>query len=401
MPSFYYKAINTEKQSTVGFVEAPTLDMAADVLIEKGYIILGLTEKKTRGKSNKVGLFQGIPLKHTVVFSRQLSILISSSIPLVQSLKILLRQTFHPRFKIMVAEIVSDVEGGMKFSSALAKHPAAFDNFFVNIVKSGETSGKLDEVLLYMADQMEKDYDLISRIRSAMIYPLFIVCGLFVVGMLMMIFVIPKITALLLEANATLPLTTRMLIGTSNFLRNFWWLTILLLIGGFLLIRYIVKTPNGKYAWDSAKLRMPVFGSLFQKIAIVRFARSLFTLISGGVTLPKGFKIVSEVVGNSVYRELILETVKEVESGNPIASVFEKSPSVPIMVSQMLNVGEKTGRLDMILDKIASFYSREIDNLLRNLVTLIEPIVMVVIGVAVGLMIAAIILPMYNLASAI
>jgi len=401
MPSFYYKAINTEKQSTVGFVEAPTLDMAADVLIEKGFIILGLTEKKTRGKSNKVGLFQGIPLKHTVVFSRQLSILISSSIPLVQSLKILLRQTFHPRFKIMVAEIVSDVEGGMKFSSALAKHPAAFDNFFVNIVKSGETSGKLDEVLLYMADQMEKDYDLISRIRSAMIYPLFIVCGLFVVGMLMMIFVIPKITALLLEANATLPLTTRMLIGTSNFLRNFWWLTILLLIGGFLLIRYIVKTPNGKYAWDSAKLRMPVFGSLFQKIAIVRFARSLFTLISGGVTLPKGFKIVSEVVGNSVYRELILETVKEVESGNPIASVFEKSPSVPIMVSQMLNVGEKTGRLDMILDKIASFYSREIDNLLRNLVTLIEPIVMVVIGVAVGLMIAAIILPMYNLASAI
>ena len=167
------------------------------------------------------------------------------------------------------------------------------------------------------------------------------------------------------------------------------------------MIRYIVKTPNGKYAWDSAKLRMPVFGSLFQKIAIVRFARSLFTLISGGVTLPKGFKIVSEVVGNSVYRELILETVKEVESGNPIASVFEKSPSVPIMVSQMLNVGEKTGRLDMILDKIASFYSREIDNLLRNLVTLIEPIVMVVIGVAVGLMIAAIILPMYNLASAI
>lgn len=401
MPSFYYKAINTEKQSTEGFVEAPTLDMAADVLIEKGFIILGLTEKKTKGKSGKVGLFQGIPLKHIVVFSRQLSILISSSIPLVQSLKILLRQTFHPRFKIMVAEIVSDVEGGMKFSSALAKHPAAFDNFFVNIVKSGETSGKLDEVLLYMADQMEKDYDLISRIRSAMIYPLFIVCGLFVVGMLMMIFVIPKITALLLEADAKLPLTTRMLIGTSSFLRNFWWLTILLMIGAFLLIRFLVKTPSGKYAWDSAKLKMPIFGSLFQKIAIVRFARSLYTLISGGVTLPKGFKIVSEVVGNSVYRELILETVKEVESGNPIASVFEKSPNVPIMVSQMLNVGEKTGRLDMILDKIASFYSREIDNLLRNLVTLIEPIVMVVIGVAVGLMIAAIILPMYNLASAI
>ena len=302
---------------------------------------------------------------------------------------------------MIVAEIVSDVEGGMKFSSALAKHPLAFDDFFVNIVKSGETSGKLDEVLLYMADQMEKDYDLISRIRGAMIYPLFIVGGLFVVGLLMMIFVIPKITDLLKESKAALPLSTQMLIWVSSFLRNFWWLLILLAIGAFFLLRSLLKTKNGKYAWDSIKLRMPVFGSLFQKIAIVRFARSLYTLISGGVTLPKGFKIVSDVVGNAVYKDLILETVKEVESGNPIASVFEKSPSVPIMVSQMLNVGEKTGRLDMILDKIAGFYSREIDNLLRNLVTLIEPIVMVVLGVGVGLMIAAIILPMYNLASAV
>lgn len=401
MPSFLYKIFNKEKQENEGFVEAPSLDMAADILIEKGYIILSLKEKKEKMKFAPLEIFQKIPMKNIVVFSRQLSILISSSIPLVQSLKILLRQTFHKRFKVIVAEIVSDVEGGMKFSSALAKHPLAFDDFFVNIVKSGETSGKLDEVLLYMADQMEKDYDLISRIRGAMIYPLFIVGGLFVVGLLMMIFVIPKITDLLKESKAALPLSTQMLIWVSSFLRNFWWLLILLAIGAFFLLRSLLKTKNGKYAWDSIKLRMPVFGSLFQKIAIVRFARSLYTLISGGVTLPKGFKIVSDVVGNAVYKDLILETVKEVESGNPIASVFEKSPSVPIMVSQMLNVGEKTGRLDMILDKIAGFYSREIDNLLRNLVTLIEPIVMVVLGVGVGLMIAAIILPMYNLASAV
>lgn len=401
MPSFYYKAINPDKQTMEGLVEAPTVDMAADTLIEKGFIILTLDEKKMRKKSATVGIFQKIPLKNIVIFSRQLSILISSSIPLVQSLKILLHQTSHKRFKIIIAEIVNDVEGGMKFSAALAKHPAAFDDFFINIVKSGETSGKLDEVLLYMADQMEKDYDLIAKIRGAMIYPLFIVCGLFVVGMLMMIFVIPKITDLLKESKAKLPLSTEILIFVSNFLRNFWWLVILSIAGVFFLIRYALKTPKGKYAWDSAKLKMPIFGSLFQKIAIVRFARSLYTLVSGGVTLPKGFKIVSDVVGNSVYRNLILDTVKEVESGNPIASVFEKSPSVPIMVSQMLNVGEKTGRLDMILDKIAQFYSREIENLLRNLVTLIEPIVMVVIGVAVGLMVAAIILPMYNLASTV
>lgn len=401
MPSFYYKAVNAEKEKAEGLVEALNLDMAADVLIEKGFVILSLKEKKKRAKFAPLGVFQKIPMKQIVIFSRQLSILISSSIPLVQSLKILLHQTFHKRFKIIVAEIVGDVEGGMKFSSALAKHPLAFDDFFVNIVKSGETSGKLDEVLLYMADQMEKDYDLISRIRGAMIYPLFIVGGLFVVGILMMVFVIPKITDLLKQSDAKLPFTTQMLIGTSNFLRNFWWLLIICIIAIIFLFQRYIKTAKGKYMWDYMKLKIPIFGGLFQKIAIVRFARSLYTLISGGVSLPKGFKIVSDVVGNAVYKNLILETVKEVESGNPIASVFEKSPSIPIMVSQMLNVGEKTGRLDMILDKIAQFYSREIDNLLRNLITLIEPVVMVVLGVGVGLMIAAIILPMYNLASAV
>ena len=402
MPTFAYKALNIEQETSSGLVRAPSVDTAADILIEKGLTILVLKEKKD--------IIRGIPMpfllgkispKDIVIVSRQLSILVAANIPLVQSLKILLKQITNPKFKVIISEVVEDVEGGGKLSDALAKHPRAFDDFFVNIVRSGETSGKLDEVLLYLADQMEKDYDLTSKIKGAMIYPIFITSALLVVGTIMMIFVVPKITQVLKESGAKIPFATKVLIGTSSFLVHYWWLIALILFGIIIAFRVYASTGFGRYSVDLFKIKVPIFGKLFQKIAIVRFARSLYTLISGGVTLTRGFKIVSDVVGNTVYKNLILETSKEVEGGNPIATVFMKSPHIPPMVSQMLNVGEKTGKIDTILLKIADFYSREIDNLLRNLVTLIEPIVMIVMGAGVGLMVAAVILPMYNLASSV
>jgi len=401
MPKYIYRTLNSKEQIVEGVVTAPSEERAADILLDKNFIILSLKRKAGESGILSTWFFQRVSMKEIVVFARQLSILISANIPLVQGLKILLRQTTDKRMKIIISELVSDVEGGMKFSLALSKHQYVFDNFFVNIIKSGETSGKLDEVLLYMADQMEKDYDLISRIRGAMIYPAFIISGLIIVGMIMLIFVIPKITGILEEAGVELPFSTRLLIGTSSFFSNYWWLLLIVFFSLLFIIRVFVKTQSGRFAWDLAKIRFPIVGGLMKKIAIVRFARSLNTLISGGVSLPQGFKIVSEVVGNVVYKKLILDTVKDIEGGNPIASVFTESPHVPLMVSQMMNVGEKTGRLDVILDKISVFYSREIDNTLQSLVTLIEPIVMVIIGVAVGLMIAAVILPLYNLSSAI
>lgn len=400
MAKFYYRALNKNQQVLEGLIEAVDEDKAADILIDKGLVILGL-KRKHEGGISALGIFHHVPLKRIVIFSRQLSIMISANIPLVQSLKTLLRQTRNRKMRMVISEIASDVEGGMKFSQALSKHPHAFSNFFVNIVRSGETSGKLDEVLSYMADQMEKDYDFISRVRGAMVYPIFIMIGLIVVGILMMVFVVPKLTSILVEAGVDLPLSTKILIASSNFLKSFWWL---LLIGfgiAIFAVRMLIAVPKGKYLWDLVKLRIPLFGGFFQKIAIVRFSQSLHTLISGGVALPAALEITSDVVGNEVYRRLILKTMQEIEGGNSIASVFVQSRDVPFMVSQMLNVGEKAGRLDLILEKIASFYTREIDNLLKNLVTLIEPMVMVVMGVAVGMMVSAVILPVYNLSSSI
>lgn len=401
MSDFSYKAKTAENITVAGLVQAPSEDLAVESLREHGLTILYVREVKRSVFGRSLEQLGRIRVRDTVVFSRQLAVLVSANVPLVQSLRILITQTSNTHLKIVASEVADDVEAGMKFSVALAKHPRVFDAFYVNIVRSGETSGKLDEVLEYLADQTEKDYDLSSRIRGAMIYPAFIFGGLVIVGTMMMTFVMPKLTGILRESGAALPVSTRLLIAVSDFLARFWFL--LLLGGGAAAagLMYALRLPAGRRVWDTVKLRIPIFGKLFQKIALVRFSRSLYTLVVGGVNLPQALHITADVVGNTVYRDLILKTIKEVEDGNPLATVFLQSSAVPFMVAQMLNVGEKTGRLDHVLERMASFYTREIDNLVRNLVALIEPLVIGMMGVAVGLMVSAIILPLYQLASAV
>ena len=215
-----------------------------------------------------------------------------------------------------------------------------------------------------------------------------------------MIVIIPELTSVLAETGTELPFSTKLLIATSNFLSAYWWLLVLGVAGAVAGIRVFIRTEQGRLSWDTFKIKLPVFGPLFKKIALVRFTRSLNTLLTGGVPLAKSLSIVSEVTGNAVYKRLILRTIEEVENGNSIAAAFSDSAEMPLMVSQMLALGERTGRIDEILDKLANFYGREVDNTVANLVTLIEPMVMLLMGVAVGLLVAAIILPMYNLASA-
>jgi type IV pilus assembly protein PilC len=283
----------------------------------------------------------------------------------------------------------------------MAKRPKVFSNFFVSVVRSGETSGKLDEVLNYLADELEKDYDMMSKIRGAMIYPAFVFCGLGGVGVMMMVFVVPKLTAILTETGVQLPIATRILIGLSGFLQSYWWLLIIILLGGVVGIKLFTNTAAGKAFIDTALLKLPIFGHLFQRIYLVRFTRSLQTLIVGGVSISKGLRITADVVTNQVYKDIITQTIKEVEDGNSISSIFMERKEIPRMVSQMMSIGEKTGRLDIILSRITDFYSREINNMLANLMTLMEPIIMVVMGIAVGIMVAAVILPMYNMAQGV
>jgi type IV pilus assembly protein PilC len=280
----------------------------------------------------------------------------------------------------------------------LGKYPKVFSNFYVSVVRAGESSGKLDEVLNYLADELEKDYDMNSKIKGAMIYPGVILTGLAIVGAVMMIFVVPKLTEVISSSGGELPVPTKILIAVSDFLQNFWWLLLAGIFGAYFGIRTFVSTPSGKYMADELLLRLPIFGHLYNLIYIVRFTRSMNTLIIGGVSLSKGLDITADVVSNEVYKKIIHETKKQVEDGNSISSVFSESKEIPVMVSQMMSIGEKTGRLDMILAKITDFYTREINNIIANLMTLMEPIVIIIIGIGVGLMVAAIILPMYQMA---
>lgn len=398
---FKYRAVAPNKEKITGLIEAVSENAAAEILRERGLSIISLAEEARSEGWQRLSFLNRIKVKDIVIFSRQFAVMISANVIMVQALKIMVEQTANVRLKMVISEIADEVDSGSRLSESLNKRPKIFSNFYVNIIRSGETSGRLDEALGYLADEMEKDYDMMSKVRGAMIYPIFVFSGLLVVGIVMMVFVVPKLTDILLETGAELPLATKILIATSKFLAKYWWILLPVLLGAIAGLRFYISRPAGRKMFDMVKLKIPIFGKLFQRIYLVRFTRSMNTLIMGGVAITESLKIVSEVVSNDVYRRLIEETAKEVEDGNSISSVFIESKEVPKMVSQMMSIGEKTGKLDIILARITDFYSREISNIVANLMTLMEPVIMVVMGIAVGLMVAAIILPMYNMASSV
>lgn len=398
MALFEYEAKSLEGQTVRGMVEAPTKEVATEILTDRSYTPLYVRERRASRFTWLAGTqFSRIKSKDIVIFSRQLAVMSSATLPIVTSLRILEKQTANPKLKVIVSEIADEVEGGAKLSSALAKYPDVFSSFYVNMITSGETSGKVDEVLNYLADEQEKNYDLTSRIKGAMIYPAFILSGLVIVGAVMMIYVVPKLTAILEEAGTELPFSTKLLIGVSSFLAGYWWILLIVLVGGFVLLHLYTRTPRGKHLWHTVQLKIPIIGTIYRHIYLVRFTRSMYTLVIGGVPLTRSLEIVSGVVGSAVYQNLIKRTIKEVEDGNSIATIFTQSNEVPAMVSQMMIVGEKTGRLEEIFKRLSDFYTHEVDSLVTNLVTLLEPIIMLVMGVAVGFIVSSILLPMYRL----
>lgn len=402
MAVYDYKAKDTDGTTINGAVEAPTEAVAIDTLKERSLIVVSLHERRhTTLFQSSLSFFNRIPKKDVVLFARQLAVMISATVPIVQALRILVKQTSNIGFKIIISEIADEVDGGAKLSASLARYPQAFPDFFVHMVRSGETTGKLDETLNYLADQQEKDYDLDSKIKGAMIYPAFIMSAMVVIGVLMMIFVIPKLTETLIQGGTELPLPTRALIFISSTLTKFWWLLVGLAAIIISVTRVYIKTPAGHRQWDTIKFHLPVFGQISQKIYLVRFSRSFSTLIASGIPVTRALEIVSDVIGNVIYKELTMATIKEVEAGNSIATVFVQSKVVPPMLPQMMIVGEQTGKLDLILDKLSAFYAKELENLVANLVSIIEPLILVVMGAAVAIIVMAVLLPLYNLSGAI
>ena len=397
---FAYQARDDDGRLRTGTVEAANESIAFDVLRQHGLIVIKVLPFTKVSIFERIKIFDRVPLKDVVLFSRQLATLINAKVPIIQALKILETQVSSAKLKSVLSEVADHVEAGESLSSAITRYPRIFSDLYVNLLRAGELSGTMDEALSYLANQMEKDYDLRSKVIGAMTYPAFIVVALVIVGFLMFLFVLPPLVSVLQESNVELPITTKILIGTTHFVQTFWWLILILMVGGVAGLRFYIGTAGGRYVIDTMKIRAPIVGSLFQKIYMARFARNLSTLISGGIPIVKALDSVANIVDNAVYKEIILDASTQVRNGKSIATALTVRSEFPPIVAQMTQIGESTGRLQEILDKLASFYEKEVDGVLKVLTTLLEPIIMMLLGLAVAVMVAGILLPIYNLASA-
>lgn len=398
---YVYEAKNQNGIVTKGVVMALDRLKAEQLLVENGLVILSLTaqEESFISKVNPFG--RGVKYKDLVLFSRQLATLIGARMPIMQSLRILEGQTTNTRLIEVTKGLVASVENGESLSLALSKHPEVFGNVYVSLVRSGESSGKLDKSLLYLADQLEKDYQLRSKVRSALIYPAFIVGTLFVVGLLMFKFVLPKIISVLEEQGGELPLVSKILILITNFVGVYWWLILVLMVVGGVTLRWYVATPAGRVVMDNVKIRAPIFSGIFKRIYLARFSRNLATLIAGGIPIIQALKIVAEVVNNEVYRAILLKATDGLSAGRSISDSIQGYDEFPPLVTQMVRVGEETAQLDEILNKLAEFYEKEVDEQVSTITTLLEPLIIGLIGLAVGALVAGVLLPIYNLANTI
>lgn len=398
---FVYQARDQKGDLKRGFVVAANLAKAEQLLANNGLIIIRLDVQKETIFTKMAGLFNRVSHKDLVVFSRQLSTLSSARVPILQSLRILESQVANKGLVVVIRNLIADIESGQSLSLAMARNPEVFGNVYVSLVRSGEASGKVSESLSYLADQLEKDYELRSKVKSALTYPTFVLSALVIVGVLMFKFVLPSLIGVLKEQGAELPAISRGLIIVTDFFDVYWWLVLLVIFGGVLLIRYYVTTAAGRYVWDAFKNKVPLIGPLLQKIYMARFARNLATLVAGGIPIIQALKIISEVINNVIYKQIMLEAADQVTNGKSISDALVKYPEFPPLVTQMVRVGEQTAELDTILLKLANFYEKEVDAQISTLSSLLEPVIMVVLGVGVGLLVAGVLLPIYNLASSV
>jgi type II secretory pathway component PulF len=402
MTVFTYKAREQTGATVNGLVEAPTDDVAARLLRDKNLFIISLTPK---GEGLSFAAlqkwFHQVKFSDIVNFTRQMATMSVAGLSLPESLSILRSQTKNQDLIDLYLDIEHNVVSGGSLANALAKHSKYFNPVYIALIKAGEASGALDRVLLRMADSLENQMEFRSRIKSAMIYPAIIVIGMLVVVFLMMTIVIPRLTELYKDFGVTLPFTTRLLIGISQFFVDFWWL--ILLFCGVLTVGISrgIKTPVGRLFIDTIILKTPLIGTIQSKVAIAEFSRTFGMLIGSGIHILDALSFLQSSTGNILFEQAIGEIGKKVEKGFALGDTIGQYEVFPIIVSQMIKVGEETGKLDDSLNKLAVYFEREADHLVKNLSTAIEPLIMVVLGLGVGFIVYAIITPIYSLTSSI
>ncbi len=400
MAVFQYKARNSQSQIVSGLVEAPSSQVAVRLLHDKQLFVVSITESKEGLTiAGLEQMFKRVSASDIANFTRQLATMVTAGLSLPEALTILRTQTTNKVFADVLVDVEHQIVGGGNLGDALAKYPKYFSGTFVALVRAGEASGTLDQVLVRLADSLETQREFKSKVSGAMVYPVIILIGMVGVVAVMMVVVVPKLTDLYRDFDITLPWTTQLLMSVSGFFVNFWWLVILGTAGAVLGFRQWRSTLVGQQTIDRIILKLPLFGELTKKIILVEFTRTLGMLIGSGIHILDGLQILKDSLNNVLFRMAIADIAKKVEKGLPLGDSFAQHDVFPPIVSQMMKVGEETGKLDETLLKLSKYFQSESEILVKGLTTAIEPIIMVVLGVGVGFIVISVITPIYNLTS--
>lgn len=399
---FKYHAIDQDSHEREGTIEALSEEVAVSALQRRNLIVSSINSAEKRSLLEfDFPFFNRVSNKDVVILSRQISTLFEAQVSALRIFRLLAAEVDNKQLAKILSDIGDDLQGGSPISKALARHPKVFSQFYVNMVHAGEESGKLSETFVYLADYMDRTYEIMSKAENALIYPVFVVVVFFGVMALMLTLVIPKISAILTDSGQEVPVYTAIVIGISEFLVRYGFLVLIALAGGGVYLWQLSKTERGKLVLDSLKLSVPYVGDLYQKLYLARISDNFSTMLISGVAVVEAIEITGSVVGNAAYASILADVGTDVKGGSSISDALGKHPEIPGIMIAMTKVGEETGELGKILTTLAKFYTREVMNAVDTLVGLIEPIMIVALGLGVGTLLAAVLLPIYNLAGSI
>ncbi len=399
---FKYKVITKDGEEKKGTIDAINVDVAISSLQRRGFVIISVDEAdKVSFLQADLEIFNSVSNKDIVILSRQISTLFEAQVSALRTFRLLGAETENKFLQKTLFTVADDIQGGVSMHKAFAKHKKVFSDFYVNMVKAGEESGKLDETFLYLADYLDRSYELTSKTKNALIYPAFVIATFIIVMALMLTMVIPRLTSILIETGQEIPVYTKVVMGLSDILVNYGlFIVILIAIGGTMLWRYS-QTEKGMIALAQTKLDIPYVGSLYQKLYLSRISDNMNTMLSSGISMVRAVEITSTVVGNEVYRKMLVEASESIKAGSSLSNALSTYNQIPSILVQMIKIGEETGNLGNILKTLAKFYKREVDNAVDTLVGLIEPIMIVALGLGVGLLLTSVLVPIYNVTAGI
>lgn len=401
MPIFSYVTKDYQGNYHRGDIDSPDAYSAASILRRKKLIIISIGSKDATGVKFLEKYLTKVPFGEVVIFTRQLATMIGAGLILSEALDGLQEQQTNKKFKEVLSDITNDVKGGISFAASLQKHPEVFPKLYSNLVKAGEASGKLEEILLQLAEYLEKEKEFKSKVRGAMIYPVLVLTMMFVVILIMLLFVMPRLTGLYKESDIDLPLPTKILLGMSYFMTHFWWLLLILIIVGVIMLKRALATPRGRLAFDRWILGLPIIGRIVNLVILTNFSQTFALLIAAGIPLLDAIRLVTEVVGNTAYTEALDQAYKGVERGLTFSDQLIAQNVFPKIIGQMVSTGEETGKLDEVLRRVSIYFESELEGVLKNITTLIEPVVLLILGIGVAFLVLSIILPIYKLTTSV